>query len=502
MLETYQIHFETLGCKLNQIESEASAHFFSEAGYECTMHTVIAKQEPNFTTLLCVVNTCTVTSKAEQKGRRIIRLLLDKYPKAAILVTGCYAQLDSKILSNIDSRIAILGGQSKGEISDLPAKLTAWYTTNELEPGDSLHLASKLRLLYAGTAEIAFGKPTPNKLQAIPHAITHPDDTFSLSTSTFLSHSRSSIKIQDGCNNHCAYCRICFARGPSVSLDATIVLKRIQNLEKAGHNEVVITGVNLTQYKVAIPQGQKTLSKNRDFFDFADLLHYLLENTHKIKFRISSLYPERVDSEMCSILSHKRVQPHFHLSVQSGSDSILYAMHRPYKAQQVIYAVEQLRKIKENPFIACDIIAGFPNESQNDFDKTVAMVQTCNFTWIHAFPFSARPGTEAYTIKNQIPKQIAKQRVQLLTAIAQKAKQTYIQTCIGKEYSAIVEKRADRDIRVVTENFLHLVVAPSKNKKNLISKLGGTQVTITVLNSLDNKDIIEELDGFCDIITE
>jgi len=511
MQTLYSIHFETLGCKLNQIESESAANFFLQAGYECSMHPVLAKQDKDDTTILCIVNTCTVTSKAEQKGRRVIRLLLEKYPLAAILVTGCYAQLDAKILSDIDTRVAVLGGQSKGELADLPNQMKLWYKNKELKYGDSQALSSKLRLLFAGTAEIAFGHlSTVNKrttsqsyIKAIPHATTHSNETFAFSTETFLTHSRSSIKVQDGCNNHCEYCRICFARGPSMSLDAQTVIKRVQLQETAGHDEVVITGVNLTQYKVAIPKGATPLSVNRDYFDFADLLQFLVSNTKSIKFRISSLYPERVNDELCKTLADKRVQPHFHLSVQSGSDVILKAMHRPYKAQQIKDAVDKLRAIKENPFIACDIIAGFPNESEADFEKTICMAKECNFSWIHAFPFSPRPGTEAYTMDNQIPKHTAKMRVQKLTELANKQKQTYVESCIGKEYSAIVEKRESRELRVVTQNFLHLLVKVPQNCKNEYSpkQLGGKSVIIKVIDKIERTTNNKEIDGYCVFIS-
>ncbi|OJF77561.1 MAG: tRNA (N(6)-L-threonylcarbamoyladenosine(37)-C(2))-methylthiotransferase MtaB [Treponema sp. CETP13] len=493
-----QIHFETLGCKLNQIETESVAHYFIEAGYACTMKPVLATQKVNNQVFLCVINTCTVTSKAEQKCRRVIRLLIEKYPFAAIIVTGCYAQLDADILSKMDTRIAVLGGQSKGILASLPKTLNLWFENNTIPKYESLPLASKLRLLFSGTAENAFGEQ--NKLKAIPKAIAHPEDTFKLSTTTFLTHSRASIKIQDGCNNKCAYCRICFARGPSVSLEAETVLERVQKLEKAGHHEVVITGVNLTQYKVPVPKGCKPLSSNRSVFDFADLLQLLLDNTNSIKFRISSLYPERVDAQMCSVLSHKRIQPHFHLSVQSGSDIILRAMHRPYKAEQIIQAVRQLRKVKENPFIACDIITGFPGETKKDFDQTLSMVKICKFSWIHAFPFSPRPGTEAYSMGNQIPKEIAKERVQELTKIAIKNKEEYVKSCIGKDVSAIVEKRQSRHLRVVTENFLHLLVSIPFDKSNELTplSLGGKQVSVKITDTIKNGNN-KEIDGYCQI---
>ncbi|HZK20348.1 MAG TPA: tRNA (N(6)-L-threonylcarbamoyladenosine(37)-C(2))-methylthiotransferase MtaB [Treponemataceae bacterium] len=497
------IHFETLGCKLNQIETESAVHFFSEALYSCTTRTVLAKQKPDNSTILCIINTCTVTSKAEQKCRRVIRLLLKKYPCAAILVTGCYAQLDAKILSNIDKRIAILGGQSKAKIAHLPVQIATWYKNKELVPGDSLALASKMHFLFANTAQQAFGKTINAPASSAPlPSIKQTIDPFVFSTNTFMNHSRSSIKIQDGCNNTCSFCRICFARGPSVSLEAEIVLDRIQNLEKAHHKEVVITGVNLSQYAVSIPKNCKTLSTNHDYFDFAQLLEFLIKNTNDIRFRISSLYPERIDDDMCSVLAHERVQPHFHLSVQSGSNAILHSMHRPYKAEHIIKAVKKLRIIKQNPFIACDIITGFPGETASDFEKTVHMCKTCNFAWIHAFPFSARPGTKAYTMKNQIPHHIAKERVALLTSLAKKNKKEYVKTCIGKTFYAIVEKRESHDLRVVTENFLHLFVLIPENKKTKhnCKTLGGTQVLIKVHSKVPDKKEISEIDGYCTII--
>ncbi|MCQ2982337.1 MAG: radical SAM protein, partial [Treponemataceae bacterium] len=317
MTEKPTIHFETLGCKLNQIESESAARCFEDAGFGIHMEPVSGSTTPDNSVILCIVNTCTVTTKAEQKARRIIRLLQDIYPQAVTLVTGCYAEVEPAAIAKLASHVVVLPGTAKDTLAGIPAQLKKAVE----QPAD------KDVVVKALTSFITL-KPVQNS-------------TFTLATDTFYHHSRSSIKIQDGCNNACAYCRIHLARGNAVSLDPETVLERVVNLEKNGQKEVVLTGVNLTQYKSDL---------NGVAVDFADLLKYLLDNTSSIHFRISSLYPERVDDALCSVICHSRVRPHFHLSVQSGSDAVLRNMRRVYNRQQVIDACNRLRAVKPDCF--------------------------------------------------------------------------------------------------------------------------------------------------------
>lgn len=461
------VRFETLGCKLNQIESESAARAFSDRGFDCRMGTVGSASPADTNTLLCIVNTCTVTAKAEQKCRRIIRLLLEKYPRAAILVTGCYAQLDSHLLNAIDKRIAVLGGRRKDALVRLPEFLNAFLNairsgaeqklcTGENAPYSAQALAAELRLLYAEKA----GREELRSLAEIRKA------AFVLSTDTFLQHSRPSLKIQDGCDNRCSYCRICFARGPSVSLEAAKVLERVLQLEKAGHREVILTGVNVGQYR--FEEG-----------GLAALLSFLLKHTARIAFRLSSLHPQIVNDALCRVLSDERIRPHFHLSVQSGSDAVLSSMRRPYKADCVRRAVERLRSVKKYAFIACDIIAGFPGESRTDFEQTLELCRSCNFSWIHAFPFSPRPGTAAYTMKDRVSPADARSRVHELTLIAEAQKKAYIESCIGKCFKAVIEKFRKGEVRAVTENFLHVRITPAQTGANP-EKLGGNEVRLRI----------------------
>lgn len=473
------IHFETLGCKLNQIETESIARFCVDAGFNVTMEHSTASQAET-TPVLSIINTCTVTAKAEQKARRIIRMLLAKFPFSVILVTGCYAQVEKALIEQIDNRILVVPGISKDILAEFPA-----FFMNILEQSQNIPKTEEEALILADKLK------TWEPLQAIKKKAADsrlkPDNPntfnlkninrFRLATDSFLHHSRGSIKIQDGCSNRCAYCRICIARGRSVSLEPAEVLKRVLDIEASGQAEIVITGVNLTLYK-----GILNHDGEEETLDFAELLRYLLENTNSVSFRISSLYPERVDDALCSVIKHERIRPHFHLSVQSGSNKILKAMHRPYTAETVETAVEKLRQVKNNPFIACDIIAGFPGESEEDFEKTKELCKKCRFTYIHAFPFSPRPGTEAYTMKNQIPQRIAGQRVEWLSDFARKSKREYAEQFEGKELKAIIEKRESNIGKAVTENFLHILI---EENKQILKESAGREIPVLIKKALD-----------------
>lgn len=425
-----QIHFETLGCKVNQIESESAARSFSDSGFLTDCKNYSAAEKLHSETILCIVNTCTVTAKAEQKARRVIRLMLDLCPNACVLVTGCYAEVAKEEIALIDKRVSVLRGQKKDFLQILAQKFSLYLKDAQNIPGD-----------------------LPESVKAVNNFLHDYEEKdsipFLLSTDTFLNHSRSSIKIQDGCNNSCAFCRIHIARGKSISLEAEEVLRRVENLENAGHAETVLTGINLSQYSGTIG-GKKA--------GLTELLQYLLDNTKKIAFRLSSLYPQSITEDFCRLIASPRIRPHFHLSVQSGSDRILKLMARPYTKNDILNAVNALRKVKPDAFFACDIIAGFAGESEEDFNQTVDLMEECNFTFIHAFPFSPRPGTAGYTMKPKIPQYIAGKRVLILNQIALNHKNLYVESMRGKIFEAIIENRKNSVTRAVTENFLHVQI--------------------------------------------
>ena len=437
------IRIETLGCRLNQIESEAAARFFIDAGFSVDMKGITSSSAEDLQTKLCILNTCTVTQKAEQKARRIIRLQLKKYSNATVLVTGCYAQLNPSEIKAIDSRIAVLGGQIKSRIAEVPPLLKE--TKAPFNPQ-----------AFAELINSKISSPASEK-QGFPEA------SFKLATSSFVAHSRASLKIQDGCNNNCSYCAIHIARGKSVSIPVETALERVRQLEERGNDEVVITTVNIGQYRAEY---------NGEIFNFTKLLKFLLENTEKIAFRISSLYPEVVTDEFCQVIKNPRVRPHFHISVQSGSDSVLERMNRAYRRDAVINACKKLRQAKENPFLACDIITGFPGESDSDFADTMDLCNKCAFAWIHAFPYSERPGTPAALMKNKVPQSISGERAKKITDFAINSKINYVNQFVGKEMDAILEtvrrpvalrsSNGNLIYHAVTENFIHCEIVTNQ----------------------------------------
>jgi len=437
-------HFSifTLGCKLNQLESEAIADSFKKAGFRLVPWDSCS-DEPR----IIIVNTCTVTSKADQKARRMIRKLLNDNPASCVIVTGCYAQLDAEEIKTLDDK-----------------NLTTEDTEKRLFVlGGGEGAAAKSALL--GLPEYLLGaisnqpdKPLPYLLESWTQNIVSTaenDSVFDFKPDDFSFHSRGYLKIQDGCDNNCAYCRVRLARGHSVSLNSGAVLERLRAFEAKGRSEIFITGVNITQYS----DGDT---------DLAGLLKLLLDESKNICLRLSSLEPERIDESLASILVHPRIRPHFHLSIQSASDAILQRMGRIYNVYTVEKAITLLRSAKDNPFLACDIIAGFPGESEDEFAKTFDFCEKTRFAWIHAFPYSKRPGTAAFSFGDPVRDIDKTRRVEALGALALRGRREYAKAWLGKELSAVVEKHkpgpsqkapcSAGQCRAVSENYLKLLV--------------------------------------------
>jgi len=408
---------ETLGCKLNQLESEAITSAFLREGF------VLTDGKNADVPSVIVINTCTVTSKADQKARRAIRKALRDYPDSCVIVTGCYAQLNHADLYRLDEagsgRLLILKGMDKTGILELPRYL---YERRSV-------IGAQAFLRDSGMAD------------------NGSTGAFQFNPECFSEHTRSFLKIQDGCGKHCTYCRIRLARGASVSLDADEALARLRTLEKS-HGEAVLTGVNISQY----------CDKERAA-SLASLLEYLLAGTRNIRLRLSSLAPESVDEELAGVLSHERIRPHFHLSVQSGSRSVLDRMGRSYSAETVVNAVSLLRGAKGDPFMACDIIAGFSGETEADFIETLELCERLDFAWVHVFPYSRRPGTPAWAFTGTVHEGDVSDRVRVLTELAREGRAGYARRWVGREVEAVVERGGDAGFcRCVSENYLKLRV--------------------------------------------
>jgi threonylcarbamoyladenosine tRNA methylthiotransferase MtaB len=429
---SYRVTFQTFGCKLNQLETEALADSFARAGAAVLPQGSEAE--------LHVLNTCTVTGKAEQKARRSIRAALAAGPRspgreAVVVVTGCYAQVEAEAIEGLGERVVAVRGEDKALLHGL----AAWLADEWQGHGDLLEAVRDWRAAAAARAGVLAAGGATDEADgagvAASGAGARPgnaarDGRFAFSPAAFAFHSRPSLKIQDGCNNRCSYCRVCIARGPSVSLEPAIVLERLRALEDSGAAEAVLTGVNLSQYRSG-------------GLGFAGLLGYLLAGTSRIAIRLSSFEPDRVDAAFLEAFGERRVRPHLHLPIQSGSDAVLARMGRRYTASEILAACEALRKVKGDPFLAADLIAGFPGETDTDFEATLSTAAAAGLAWIHAFPFSARPGTAAWDLRPRVPERIAGERVAALTALAEVGREAYLARWMGREVEAVLETSYD-----------------------------------------------------------
>ena len=367
-----------------------------------------------------IVNTCTVTARADHKARALIRGLARSRPDALLLVTGCSAQLEGAALASLAKNIIVVPQAEKSMLLDLPRILE-----EARGPTSSAETRTELRK-------------------------GNPPDPFAFTVKELSFHSRAFLKIQDGCDSWCSYCRVPQARGPSISLGAAEVVRRAAKFESDGYRELVITGVNISAW-------------NEGSLRLPDLLRELLSGTQQSRIRLSSLEPESITTDLGRVLSEDRICPHFHIPVQSGSDVILEAMKRRYSIGRIAEGVSLLRAVKDTPFIAADVIVGFPGETEEDFDGTRCMVRALGFSALHIFPFSARPGTAAAALRPMIPERIRYQRARELAGIAREQSEAYVRSWVGKEVEVLFEKGKDDRLHGISGNYLKVDVERAPN---------------------------------------
>lgn len=394
----------TLGCRLNQCESEAIMDSFVKAGFE----------KGDESADIVIVNTCTVTSKAEQKARRMIRIF-NKSAKA-VIVTGCYAELDRSELEALGDNIHIYGLKEKAGL---------------------LKLAEYLKTALLSYMDLN---------EAISSFKSNTADPFIFDASSFSFHSRAYLKIQDGCDNSCAYCRTSIARGASVSLPVKEVLDRAKALEEKGFHEIMLTGVNLTMY-------------NHDGGGLGELTEELLKVLGPdIRIRFSSLEADHIDDRLLNTFSDVRIFPHFHLPIQSASNKVLKRVNRKYSIEHVEYIIKRLRELKDDPFIACDIIAGLPSESDEDFKMTYDFLSKNEFAALHVFPYSVREQTALYGAKDRVEERVRDERAQVLRKLSMILSRRYISRQLGKTVEIIVEKEKGGKLYGTSGNYLKLEI--------------------------------------------
>ena len=426
-----RIAFHTLGCKLNQCETEALASSFRGQGNDIVREDEDAE--------VYVINTCTVTGRADHKSRAAVRSLSRQHPHSLLIVTGCSAQLEAKALSSLGGNILIVPQSAKGRLLMLAETVT-----------QAADLQTGLLQLPAGSTSTA-------------------EDPFAFRTKQLSFHTRAFLKVQDGCDAWCTYCRVPQARGPSRSLSTDEVIRRAADLESQGHQEIVITGVNISSYR----SGDVLLPR---------LIRELVDATRKARFRLSSLEPESITGELADSLSHARVCAHFHLPAQSGSDGVLARMKRRYAAARLIQGVQLLRHTKSDPFIAADLITGFPAETPQEHSETIHLIHEAGFAALHVFPFSPRPGTEAAKLRPVVPQRVRDQRARDLGAISRILLDRYARAWLGREVEVLIEggaapSRPPGSAHGVSANYLKVMVEGVPIEEKLKGKLVRARLT-------------------------
>ncbi|MCB1142953.1 MAG: tRNA (N(6)-L-threonylcarbamoyladenosine(37)-C(2))-methylthiotransferase MtaB [Leptospiraceae bacterium] len=380
MNEKFRVGFQTLGCRLNIFESDGLAQKLESMGLE----TVSLLEKPE----VVVINTCTVTNKADSKNRNLIRNTIKTNPGAQVWVTGCYAETDKEILENIPGITGVVGNSEKSKLPYL--------------------------ILQKKSIEVEI----PDKL-----------DRFSYSDVLPVGHTRAYLKIQDGCNRVCSYCKIPSARGKGISRNEEDVLKQVEFLQDNGVGEIILTGVNLGWFRNS--DGKKS---------FQSLLEKILKRMEYSRIRISSIEPSDVNEGLAELLTHPRFCNFLHVPLQSGSTEILKKMKRSYSSDSFRKRIEVVLKRNPNIFLGTDVITGFPGETEEMFHETLSILKEFSFSKIHAFPYSPRKGTKAMDFPDQIPGEIKKQRVKVLNQLSNENYANYCKKNIGNRFEFILER--------------------------------------------------------------
>jgi len=419
----------TLGCRLNIYESDGILNQFISNGYQA----VNWEDGPD----IAIINTCTVTSHADSKNRYIIRNLLKKNPSAKIIVTGCYAQTDQEELQEIPGVWAIIGNEKKSKIFEI------YQQKNSNEE----------KVIYS-TGPLNYFEESKKRRPI--------EDPFSYGNVVPINHTRAYLKIQDGCDRKCSYCKIPMARGGGISRNIEDILYQVDQLETSKIPEIVLTGVNIGWYRYK-------------HFRFNDLIEKILERLKFSRLRISSIEPSDVNERLAELSLHPKFCNFLHVPLQSGSDKILRMMKRSYNSKTFSLRIEKVLKINPDIFLGTDVIVGFPTETEEDFRKTIDLILNLNFVNIHAFPFSLRKDTEIekFVQNNKstlVPKHIVQNRINELFELKEKQMLKYLKNSLYKMYRGIVEEIANGYIKVLTENYLYVKIPHKENnfKKGMI----------------------------------
>lgn len=419
---------ETLGCKVNQFETQALETILTARG-----HTSCS---PGSGCDAAIVNTCAVTAESGRKSRQAIRRLKKLEPGAVIGVCGCFSQV------------------SPEEIEDLGADLVGGS-------GDRAGFADALeKLVAAKMKETADGgAQTSERLLDDPRVRSAFEE---LPAGTVAGRTRAMLKIQDGCQNFCTYCIIPYARGPVRSLPLDKLREEAQRLGSEGYGEIVLTGIEISSYGRDLP-GSVTL---------LDAVRETSAAAPNARLRLGSLEPRTITEDFCAGLkSLGNVCPHFHLSLQSGCDETLARMKRRYTTAGFLEAVRLLRRTFPDCGITADLIVGFPGETENEFEATLSFIKECAFSSMHIFPYSKRPGTPAAVMPGQLDKAFKAERAHRASEAAREMSREFARRCTGTELEVLFEREKDGVSTGHAGNYLEVSV-PGTGLRNTVRRVG------------------------------
>jgi threonylcarbamoyladenosine tRNA methylthiotransferase MtaB len=460
-------HVENFGCRATQADGAALERQFESRGLA---RTSAAEAD------LVILNTCTVTNSADQDARAAIRRVLRHNPLAKIIVTGCYAQRAPKEIAALPGVSAVIGNSHKHQLAEIALPILSDLGRRSSDLGwrsASSAAIDPIDLVAASAAEV---DSRGDRGAFLPISALTEDRELRTENSIFVSdifahtellaapvfeavgepaenaRTRPNLKVQDGCDNRCSFCIIPSVRGHSRSLPLHQVIQEVNALVAAGYREIVISGINLGRWGRDLDLGPQT----SDFGNaphwaqgpksevrhptphFVKLLRTILTETKLEKLRISSVEPMDWSDELIALVaSSPRIAKHAHLPLQSGSDAVLRRMHRKYRPWHYREKIEKIRAAMPTAAIGADVMAGFPGETDAEFDATRRLIADLPFTYLHVFTYSARPGTPAATMPNQVPGEVARERNKILRDLAAEKKLAFMRCFIGRPIEAI-----------------------------------------------------------------
>ena len=415
-----KVAFYTLGCKVNQYETEAMLELFEKEGYE--------KAETEDYADVYVINTCTVTHMSDRKSRQYIRRMKKKNPDAIIAVVGCYSQVSPEEILSIDEVNLVMGTNDRKKIVEEVKKIDA---SRKVSTVDDI-------MKVKAFEEIEINK-TNGKTRAF-------------------------MKIQDGCDRYCSYCIIPYARGRVRSRDLESIVKEVENLASNGYKEVVLTGIHVASYGKDIKDSDIKL---------LDVIKQINDIEGIERIRLSSVEPILFTDEFVEAVSTMdKVCPHYHLSLQSGCDETLKRMKRRYTTEEYKAIVDRLRADIPNVSITTDVIVGFPGETNEEFDKTYEFLKDIELTHMHVFKYSPRKGTPAATMENQVDPSTKHDRSEKLLQLNEENFNKFGQKMLDKEFNVLFEQKVgDNKYEGLTENYVKVIVESDNDISEQILKV-------------------------------